>query len=440
MSGPKVVRIVTREEIIAICTAQLARLDAALRRWERELTRLGGLSEDEVTAARRRRDAIAALLADERFVDLQKSVGDELAFLKSDEQVRHRKAAEARERAQLSARRQQDAARALHAALLASGRDVPGHVLEAVEAAGRGRGEVAAALSAGFQLLSATQDRPAAHLSELAEQLRDGAEPKRLSDWMATQPPSPDQAMLDRIANKIDALDENSDSSFEMRLEAVRGTSQGPARALALDSLILDVDQALANHRRRRDLLERLELAQAELQGFGGPSLSPAPVEKRASVEALEAALTQVEAAVAQAKADQAAYARRQAVLSGLAALGYQVGAELSTAWVDEGRVVLRRPAQPGYGVEVSGGAAAERLQMRIVAFDDQPLDKARDRDAEVLWCGDVDKLSKHLSSVGASLAIEKSLPVGATPVKRVKAVDAHSAVAAVRAPKSRTV
>jgi hypothetical protein len=36
MSGPKVVRIVTREEILGICHGQLARVDAALAEWTRK--------------------------------------------------------------------------------------------------------------------------------------------------------------------------------------------------------------------------------------------------------------------------------------------------------------------------------------------------------------------------------------------------------------------
>ncbi|MGE8334829.1 hypothetical protein, partial [Pseudomonas laurylsulfatiphila] len=34
MSGPKVVRIVTREEILAICDGHLQRLELALARWQ----------------------------------------------------------------------------------------------------------------------------------------------------------------------------------------------------------------------------------------------------------------------------------------------------------------------------------------------------------------------------------------------------------------------
>ncbi|BBI42545.1 hypothetical protein ALP64_204920 [Pseudomonas syringae pv. actinidiae] len=44
MSGPKVVRIVTREEIIAICEGHLQRLERAVNRWQTQATRLGELS------------------------------------------------------------------------------------------------------------------------------------------------------------------------------------------------------------------------------------------------------------------------------------------------------------------------------------------------------------------------------------------------------------
>ena len=47
MSGPKVVRIVTREEIIALCQRQLARLDAHIESWTSTGRRHGVVSEAE---------------------------------------------------------------------------------------------------------------------------------------------------------------------------------------------------------------------------------------------------------------------------------------------------------------------------------------------------------------------------------------------------------
>ncbi|MBV6369018.1 hypothetical protein H7972_31695, partial [Pseudomonas aeruginosa] len=48
MSGPKVVRIVTREEAIATCERDLQRLDKGPRRsWENQASRLAQLSDAE---------------------------------------------------------------------------------------------------------------------------------------------------------------------------------------------------------------------------------------------------------------------------------------------------------------------------------------------------------------------------------------------------------
>lgn len=57
MSGPKVVRIVTREEAIATCERDLQRLDKALARWENQASRLAQLSDAERAAAHARRAA-----------------------------------------------------------------------------------------------------------------------------------------------------------------------------------------------------------------------------------------------------------------------------------------------------------------------------------------------------------------------------------------------
>ena len=64
MSGPKVVRIVTREEHKAICQGMLARIDAALEEWAAAGRRNDCLDAATVEAARRRRDALAALAAE----------------------------------------------------------------------------------------------------------------------------------------------------------------------------------------------------------------------------------------------------------------------------------------------------------------------------------------------------------------------------------------
>ena len=57
--------------------------------------------------------------------------------------------------------------------------------------------------------------------------------------------------------------------------------------------------------------------------------------------------------------------ARRRAVLGGLAKLGYEVRESMSTAWAQEGRLVVRKPNTTDYGVELGGPSDVSRLQVR---------------------------------------------------------------------------
>jgi len=90
----------------------------------------------------------------------------------------------------------------------------------------------------------------------------------------------------------------------------------------------------------------------------------------------------EAEVVLEQARAEAAAQSRRQAVLEGLAKLGYQVSENLETAWVQDGRVVIKRTSQPGYGVELSGKMDSGRVQMRTVAIRSfrSSVDSARAR------------------------------------------------------------
>ena len=132
-------------------------------------------------------------------------------------------------------------------------------------------------------------------------------------------------------------------------------------------------------------------------------------------------------------RARRAAAARRAAVLEGLAGLGYEVTEGMSTTFAQDGRLVLRSAARPDYGVEVSAAAGSERMQMRTVAFEagGRGPDPVRDRDAETIWCGDVSTLQERLTAIGGDLKIEKALPVGATPLKRVTIARAETTAAA---------
>ncbi|MFM0336828.1 hypothetical protein [Paraburkholderia fungorum] len=113
----------------------------------------------------------------------------------------------------------------------------------------------------------------------------------------------------------------------------------------------------------------------------------------------------------------KAAQSRRDVVLQGLAKLGYEVHEGMTTAWAKDGRVVLRKPSLPGYGVEVGGQAELSRLQVRAVALSED-RDASRDKDVETLWCGEFARLQQIVAENGNNLLIERALAVGQVPLK----------------------
>jgi len=155
MSGPKVVRIVTREEVLAICEALLHRLDQAITAWIASGQRIGELSTEEIVATHERRKALAALIAKDAFMELQKKVPDEIAFLKADVARRQRAAVEKAEQGAKRRRQGRDSATTLVGALKSKNIVVPQELASKLGliASGEDVANADALLAQGFSLL-----------------------------------------------------------------------------------------------------------------------------------------------------------------------------------------------------------------------------------------------------------------------------------------------
>jgi len=170
MSGPKVVRIVTREEILAQCEGHLARVDAAMREWLRIGRRNDCVLEAEIAQAEARVARLRGLLKADRFMDLQKQAPQEIAFLDQDMQARLAKVADAAAKARTVSRRQSEAAAALLAALRKKGADLPADLEAGLKRAADGQPD-AQALSRGFALLGGEATPDTAARRALAQSL-----------------------------------------------------------------------------------------------------------------------------------------------------------------------------------------------------------------------------------------------------------------------------
>jgi hypothetical protein len=426
MSGPKVVRIVTREEILEICQGMLARVDAALAEWIRIGQRNDCVDNGAIEAARGRRDALAALIAVDRLIDLQKQAPLEEMFLREDLQSRLAKVAAEQAAARSRDRREREIAATMLRTLRERDASIDPNLEQRLK-----RGE-AAAISEAFELLALSSEGSRAS-RDLADRLRDGSGIASFNQWLMDQPINSDPAIEKielRIAELATTISDTVAANWRARLDEAASADQA-RRNLLLDGLGVETGRALSDARKQNAALMDLELVLAELGAAG-----IATDQYRANIEALTAAglierRTAALETLNQHRARTAALARREVVLKELSALGYEVTEGMTTSWSEEGRLVLKSATRPDYGVEVTTVGNNERMQMRAVAFDDGNVgsDPARDREAETIWCGDVSSLQDRLAEIGGGLVIEKARPVGATPLKRVaSSSDRHRA------------
>jgi hypothetical protein len=447
MSGPKVVRIVTHEEIVAICEGHLARLNAAADEWVRIGRRNGLLTDAEISATLSRREALRSLLAQGRFMELQKAVPDEISFLQADQEARLSGAAMEMAKARAARSRTEAVATSVLKALERRGEFVPADLRVALEDAAAGRSDGEAAISRAFTLLSSEKNTVISdNQRRLADALKETDDRQSFAQWLATQAGGVEDEgstrLYFRIAELAVILGEGATTEFEERLRRISASEPSSRRALLIDSLEVDLAQAVTKAKERATVQSRLRMLAAELSQMGTESLAviARTIEARVDdpFEALIALEEEATSALNHSREEVAAQAKRLAMLKGLAALGYQVSEGLETAWARDGKVIIKRASQPDYGVEIGGRSDSGRVQMRTVAFRNAgtPADESRDRDAETIFCGDVTKLQTRFAETGGEIVIERALPVSAAPLRVVaETSDDRSESARERAP-----
>jgi hypothetical protein len=431
MSGPKAFRIVTRAEIVAICRRSLARLDAAIEHWIYRGQRNGTIDKADIDKVIARRDALRSLLLADRFVDLQKQVPTEISYLQADAERRAEKAAELEAQSKRTMRRMKGTAQALLASLESSSIKIPQEIRQVLVSSSASSERLEAAINKVFLMLHSP---PATKgISDLQRDIaaRLGAGEKRvtLEEWASQQPGAiEDKALIrvDEFLGELKGLGIDP-GPFSARISSLELQPAG-RRSLMADSLLLDLAAAVKKGRENARLLSDLRARHAELSEMKSPEAASLRDEMAKSLsgglESRDAELLQradflIEAEVQSMAAEE----RRRAVLEGLSALGYEVSERMATAWVDGGRVVLRKAANPGYGVELSGGSKSDLLQVRAVAFGNstETRDTSRDRDIETIWCSEFERLQSLIAKDGGSLAIEHARPIGQFPLKLVE-------------------
>ncbi|OYU37306.1 MAG: hypothetical protein CFE35_02805 [Novosphingobium sp. PASSN1] len=410
-------RVVTREEVLAICERLLGRVDAALTEWQRVGLRNDCLEDGAIAAAEARRAELARMIAADQFTELQKAAPREEAFLRQDIQERlgvaARRLAEARSRD----RRAREAGVTLLRTLRAREAPIDNELAAKIE-----RGDTAA-LSKGFDLLAAEPNNLTTNL-ELAGKLQTNGQGKTFADWLALHAPPPLDPLVEVIALRLDTLkhlvSDEMLAGWQVRLDEAENAPLA-RRALVLDGLTVETARVHEAEEGRAAALFDLRLLLAEASAAGIVVADVGRIEDSAITD-IEARKAEIKTILDAHERETAAAARRAAVLDGLAGLGYKVSEGMTTTLAQEGRLVVRSAARQDYGVEITAPAGATRIQMAPIAFTlgGAGPDPARDRDAETIWCSEVTELGARLAKAQGELVIENSLPIGARALKRI--------------------
>lgn len=279
------------------------------------------------------------------------------------------------------------------------------------------------------QAMLATEQQPIGLTEEqqaLVQRLKD-TQPELLASHQHQQHPASQRlGRIDRHIAELAILDPQWDiSAFTHRAGELERLAQDDSWNMLSDSLTLDLAEATRAARTLADQRQQLSLLIAGLDSFNS-------AEANAIIERLNLVLTCRELpllleaiATAQAATEQqrlhiAVLARREAVLTGLAKLGYEVHESDAQTWLEDGKVVIGKPATPGYGLELAGAQGSERFQVRAVAFSEQ-RDTQRDNDIESIWCSEQQKLQQLLQETGDALTLERALPAGSSALKVAK-------------------
>ncbi len=431
MSGPKVVRIVTREEIIAICKDHLAQLDVAVRRWETIGKRNDFLRDDDVESTRKRQRAIRTLLAAENFGELQKQVPAEIGYLNDDMDRRlsefaSKAVSERMYGSRLATLAGQTLKRSARGELMlpeALKRDLQ----EVIAANGTDRSKAERALAdVRSAMMSSAASPLTADQRAHADRLGKGDSLKTLKDWVEAEVPEVDPAEVkveEAIQQLASLAGELATTIFKDRRRGVVAEQSKSRRQMLADTLMLDIGNALAAARVEADQTRRLELQSASLSTVDTPEAKDL-VGKIAAVLAERNATSfgrlssQVAAELEKERKQMAAAAQRTAIVSAFQELGYEVRDGMRTATPQDGKVILRRAANPEMGVEVVGMQGGGRLQFRPVRFGRSGTsgDRRKDRDIETIWCSDFSELQGSLGAQGI-VKVEQAAEIGAVPV-----------------------
>ncbi len=251
----------------------------------------------------------------------------------------------------------------------------------------------------------------------------------------AAAPPDPDE---DRVAEKLDALlakigvlqDTAGWAELMRRADRVRAETDASRHRSLYENLVLEASHRLKELRAVEQWLLGVDELLADASPFAGTAVDAIVAELqelRRAGRVVDLTPWRERLAVAQAaeRTRMDRERKRKAVLESLAELGYETHEGMETALVQAGKLVLRRPDDSDYAVEVVTNRDLSMLQTEVIRFGDAEAateqERLRDQEHEKKWCSAHDELRDKLAKRGLTSSVKLHIPPGTKPVRVVK-------------------
>jgi hypothetical protein len=453
MSGPKVVNIqAIRRQQRRECDAQVGELRSDLRRYIKECESGGKAATEAKDHANALLERLQQMRNSERFSALTQEVNVQRHFYRAEadrleqNRIETRAATIGREYAL------QETVNQLQVELAnLAGSEARDSALAALSSVS-GPEALAEAISQALALISGARRESDSNsrvrkIRELAAQFEE-PDATRTPTCTLKVNADADETRLARcwvLLAEIESTGHHVDSWRQKAQEALQSASL--ERPMLVDSLVIEMTSHLRDNRLRAEATRAVELATRELD-----EVRQSP-ERTAWTARLTAALQDgTEATIAmqlvasarewlQAETNREdACAQREAVLRALAEQGYEVRDGMATALVEKGRVVIQKPNETLYGLELSAPPTGTAFQVRVVATGNEGRSAQRDKEVEQTWCSAFDKVQTSLRKEGFETRLNHASDPGVIPIKTVESGQVTRTEHTVTESKQRTV
>lgn len=217
----------------------------------------------------------------------------------------------------------------------------------------------------------------------------------------------------------------------EVAILKIASETDKSRRAAAIDDLRITLSEALSNARtiqNRHNQIAEWESMLKEHADFLDFETWKARLSEDKSITSNE-----VDHAIETAIEEASAIEARREILNTLIEMGYEVRTGMETAFVENGRLILKKPSAREFGVEFSTlpNGSPSLLKTRVVRLKGTQAttegDRLRDKEQEDAWCNDRKVMEAMLAERGINSEIKAARKAGESPVEVVFSEDVVS-------------